>query len=164
MSKFIYKMQSILNLKYKLEEQAKMEFAAARKRLTEEEEKLEALILRKGGYEEEGRKLRSAGLHVQKLKENRDAIARMDEFIVWQRASVAAAEKELEKERQKFTKVMQERKVQEKLREKAFEDFLREENARESKEVDELTSYTYGHALADHTGAVGNEGDGNAEY
>jgi len=34
--------------------------------------------------------------------------------------------------------------VQEKLREKAFETFIKEENARESKEVDELTSYTYG--------------------
>ena len=30
MSKFVYRMQNILNLKYKLEEQAKMEFAAAR--------------------------------------------------------------------------------------------------------------------------------------
>ena len=43
MAKFIYRMQNILNLKLKLEEQQKMEFAAARKRLDEEEEKLELL-------------------------------------------------------------------------------------------------------------------------
>ena len=39
---------------------------------------------------------------------------------------------------------MQERKINEKLTENAFEVFIREENARESKEVDELVSYTYG--------------------
>ena len=39
---------------------------------------------------------------------------------------------------------MQESKTQEKLREKAFEQFVKEENKRESKEIDELVSYTYG--------------------
>ena len=32
----------------------------------------------------------------------------------------------------------------EKLKEKAFEKFLQEENAKESKEIDELVSFTYG--------------------
>lgn len=144
MSKFIYKMQSILSLKYKMEEQAKLSFAAARRRLDEEEEKLDILAGRKRDYEDEGRRLRSDSLNVQKLKDNRDAISQMEEFIVWQRKAVETAEKELEIEREKFTQVMQERKIQEKLREKAFEEFIMEENARESKEVDELTSYTYG--------------------
>lgn len=53
MAKFIYRMQNILNLKLKLEEQQKMEFAAARKRLDEEEDKLHLLFRRKEGYEEE---------------------------------------------------------------------------------------------------------------
>ena len=39
---------------------------------------------------------------------------------------------------------MQERKTHEKLSEEAFEDFKKEIGAQESKEVDELTSYTYG--------------------
>ena len=34
--------------------------------------------------------------------------------------------------------------MHEKLREKAFVEFVREENAAEHKAVDELTSYTYG--------------------
>lgn len=41
---------------------------------------------------------------------------------------------------------MQESKTQERLREKAFEEFMREENAREAREVDELVSYTHGSA------------------
>ena len=39
---------------------------------------------------------------------------------------------------------MQERKTQEKLYENAFAEFMQEENAREGREVDELTSYKYG--------------------
>ncbi len=144
MSKFIYRMQNILNLKLKLEEQQKMEFAAARKRLDEEEEKLELLFGRKAGYEEEGRRLREDSLNVQDIRDNRNAILQMDEYIAYQKVQVSKAEAELEKERQKLKEAMQERKIQEKLRENAFQIFMKEENAREGKEVDELVSYTYG--------------------
>ena len=144
MAKFFYRMQNILNLKYKLEDQAKMEFAVARRRLTEEEEKLEALFCRKGEYEEEGRRLREDTFAVLDILENRNAILQMDEFIELQKLEVAKAEEALEAERQKLQEVMQERKIHEKLREKAFEAFMKEENARESKEIDELVSYTYG--------------------
>ena len=39
---------------------------------------------------------------------------------------------------------MKEVKVQEKLREHAFEEFVEEQKAVESKEIDELVSYRYG--------------------
>ena len=51
-------MQSILNIKEKIQEQARMEFASARIRLDEEEEKLRLLLERKEGYQEQGRILR----------------------------------------------------------------------------------------------------------
>lgn len=43
MAKFIYRMQNILNIKYKLEESAKQEYAEARQALAAEEQKLDAL-------------------------------------------------------------------------------------------------------------------------
>lgn len=144
MAKFIYRMQNILNLKLKLEEQQKMEFAAARKRLDEEEDKLHLLFRRKEGYEEEGRRLREDNLNVQDILDNRNALLQMDDYIAFQRIQVSKAEAKLEEERQKLQEAVQDRKIQEKLRENAFEVFIREENARESKEVDELVSYTYG--------------------
>ena len=144
MAKFIYRMQNILNLKLKLEEQQKMEVAAARKRLDEEEDKLHLLFRRKEGYEEEGRRLREDNLNVQDILDNRNALLQMDDYIAFQRIQVSKAEAKLEEERQKLQEAVQERKIQEKLRENAFEVFVREENARESKEVDELVSYTYG--------------------
>ena len=144
MAKFIYRMQSILNIKLKMEEQAKMEFAAARVYLDEEEEKLAELVRRKEAYEEKGRELRRDSLQVLDILENRDAIATMDEFIAIQQENVRKAEKQLEEARIKLQTAMQESKTQEKLKEKAFEEFMHEENAREAKEVDELTSYTHG--------------------
>ena len=43
-----------------------------------------------------------------------------------------------------------ERRTHEILRENAFEEFLLEEKAAESKEIDQLTSYTYGQKLAEN--------------
>lgn len=144
MAKFIYRMQSILDIKQKMEEQAKMEFAAARMRLNEEEEKLQYFIERKENYEQQGRELLKDSLHVRSIMENTDAIARMKEFVEQQQLVVRKAEKQLDVARERLKEAMQESKTHEKLKEKAFEAFVREENAKEAKEVDELTSYTYG--------------------
>ena len=146
MARFIYRMQSILNIKEKMEEQAMMEFAAARMRLDEEELKLQALIERKESYEEQGRELRRHALKVMDIMENREAIGVIDEFILVQREQIRIAERALENARDKLKTAMQESKTQERLREKAFEEFMREENAREAREVDELVSYTHGSA------------------
>jgi len=143
MARFIYRMQSILNIKAKMEEQAKIEFGAARARLNEEEEKLENLIARKAGYEETGRSLQKDSLKVREIIENRDAIERMKEFIQTQELCVKKAEEQLEEARAKLQDARQESRTQERLREKAFEEFMHEENAREAKEIDELTSYTH---------------------
>lgn len=144
MSKFIYRMQNILNIKYKLEDQAKTEFMLANQVLREEEEKLQKLKERKNGYEEEVRKLLQNNLQVERIKENREAIVRMSEFITEQLDRVKEAQHQADLKAAKLTEVMQERKAQENLKEKAFENFLQEENARESKEIDELVSFTYG--------------------
>ena len=42
---------------------------------------------------------------------------------------------------------MQERKAHEKLKENAFQDFVKEELAAESREIDQLTTYTHGQKL-----------------
>lgn len=144
MAKFRYRMQSILNIQYQLETQAKMEFGRAQMRLMEEEEKLQRLIDRKEAYLEEGRRMRSDVLHVNDLKDNRNAVLIMDGMIEAQRGQVARAQEVVEAARLKLQEVMQERKMHERLKEKALEQFMREENTAEGKAVDELTSYTYG--------------------
>ena len=144
MAKFRYRMQSILNIKYQLENQAKMDLGRAQVRLMEEEEKLQTLIDRKEAYLEEGRRMRSKTLHVSELRDNSNAVSVMDEMIDRQKEQVAKAEEAVEAARVRLQEVMQERKMHERLKENALEQFRREENAAEFKSVDELTSYTYG--------------------
>ncbi len=144
MAKFRYRMQSILNIKYQFETQAKMEVGRAQMRLNEEQDKLQNLIDRKAAYLEEGRQIRKKALKVNDLRDNRNAMLIMDELIAAQRFEVRKAEKALEAARAKLTQIMQERKMHEKLKEKALVQFLEEEKAAEAKVVDELTSYTYG--------------------
>ena len=90
MAKFRYRMQSILEIKKKLEEQAKNEFAAARAALNEEEDKLEQLKKRKEAYEDEGRALRENTLNIMDIIENKEALLRMDEFIADQQLNEVA--------------------------------------------------------------------------
>lgn len=144
MAKFQYRMQSILNIKLKMEEQAKMQFAQAQAKLNEEEAKLQALKDRKSVYEAELKRLLLEKLDLLKIEEMQNAVMRMEEFIVLQQREVDKASRALEREREKLTEVMVERKSHEKLKENAFEQFMQELNSAEGKEIDELTSYTYG--------------------
>ena len=47
MARFVYRMQSILNIKLKTEDQARMEFGAAKHRLDLETDRLEQLMERR---------------------------------------------------------------------------------------------------------------------
>ena len=57
---------------------------------------------------------------------------------------MATAQKNLETARIRMQNAITERKIHEKLRENAFEKFVKEEAMNEAKEIDELTSYKYG--------------------
>lgn len=144
MAKFIYRMQNILNIKNRLEEQAKIEFAIANRNLMEEEEKLALLYKRKTAYEDEIKRLLDDKLQLSKIRENEAAVEVMKDLIEAQILQVKAAERKVEVARAKLQNAMQERKMHDRLREQQFEEFVQEENAKESKEIDELTSYRYG--------------------
>ena len=81
MARFRYSMQSILNIKMKMETQAKQEFSAARAALDQEEERLKQLFQRKDGYEQRAQELLAGALDVGKIEENRTAIQRMEDYL-----------------------------------------------------------------------------------
>ncbi len=144
MAKFKYRMQNILNVKLQLETQAKMELGRQQALLREEQDRLKNLEDRKEDYLEEGRRIRGDVLNAGQLRDNANAISAMDDLILAQEDRVDEALLRVEQARAKLQEVMQDRKMHEKLKEKAFEQFMGEEKAAEGKAVDELTSYTYG--------------------
>ncbi len=144
MARFRYSLQSILDIKLKMETQAKQEFSMAKILLDEENRKLEMLFQRKAEYEDEARELLSGTLKVREIEDSQNAILTMEQYIILQKERVTIAQKRLDEAREKMTELMKERKTHETLQEKAFEEFLWEENKQESKSIDELTSYSYG--------------------
>ena len=148
MAKFRYKMQSILDVKEKLENKAKQDFAQANARLDAEKVKLVELQKRRSYYMEEGLRLRLEKIDIRKIRENKMAVLKMDEYIKNQMVQINLASREVEKARSELQTLMQERKAHEKLKENAFEEFMKEEQAQESKEIDQLTTYTHGQKIA----------------
>ena len=143
MARFRYRMQNILNIKLKLEDQEK-NFARARNRLTEEEEILKGYQEKRDYIAREGVRMRTEKIDLLKIKENTALASYYDDQIRSQKVKVATAQKNLETARIRMQNAITERKIHEKLRENAFEKFVKEEAMNEAKEIDELTSYKYG--------------------
>lgn len=144
MTRFSFRLESILQIKIKLEEQAKMEFAAAKMRLNEEEDKLQALKDRKEAYEQELKRLYMGNLDVRRINSTSAAIEVTETQINTQAFAVKKAEKKVAAASDKLSTVMQERKSMEKLKENKLAEYMREYNEEESKQTDELISYQYG--------------------
>ena len=133
MARFKYKMQNILELKMKLEEQQKMALVTARINLNDEEDKLEGLYARKRSYEESLRESYKNKLNVNAIKMGALAYESMDYFIGLQKIEVKKAAGKVELEQNKMSEAMKERKIQEKLREKAFSKYGTDTNKEEWK-------------------------------
>ncbi len=148
MARFRYRMQNILDVKQKLETQAKNEYAAANMALLEEEEKLEKLKDHAAFLEDEGRRLvQLDSLSIRDIEDNKLSRELNKEAIANQRQAIKRAEKVLEEKHLAMVEMMKDVKTHEILRERAFEEFLMEEKAEESKQIDQLTSYTYGQRM-----------------
>ena len=144
MARFNYRMQNILGLMENFEEQAKQNFADKRRILSEEEEALATLNDKKAKLNEEAKKLRLGAIDVRKIKENDYEKKFIDEEIKKQKVKVHVANKNLENARLRMQEAIKNRKMHEKLKENAFEQFMAEEAAKEIREIDGLTSYVYG--------------------
>lgn len=143
MAKFRYRMQNILDIKMKLESQAKIAYGIANQKYLEEQKKLQEIVLRRASYERVLKESMMGAIDIKQVSHARSDVNTMKTIMRRQMIEVHKAEMQLEDARRKLNEVMMERKTHEKLKEKAFEQFQKELNAEESKEIDQLVSYTY---------------------
>lgn len=143
MAKFIYRMQNILNLQTKLENEAKIQLTMANNALRVEQEKLEKIYRDIEGYEDRIRSFNGGVLDVQELKRCNDAIAVKKIEAKEQKGNVAKAQTGVDRAMKRVQETMLERKTQETLRDKAFEVFKKEVEDAESKEIDQVVSFQY---------------------
>ena len=143
MAKFRYRMQNILEVKMKLESQAKIAYGIANQNYLEEQKKLQQIVLRRSSYEKILKESMMGTIDVREVAHARADVNAIKTIMRRQMIEVHKAEKIMEDARKALNEIMMERKTHEKLREKAFEQFMEELKAEESKEIDQLVSYTY---------------------
>ena len=123
MAKFIFKMDNILSIKEKLEDQAKAEYGMELVKLREEEEKKLRLEAQKIGYEEKLTQALQDYLEMQKIRRLENAIEVMKFQIKLQQHVIAQQEARVAKA-------------------KALS-----ETSYYQKEIDELVSFRHGNGI-----------------
>ena len=74
MAKFIFKLQSILDIKLKLESQAKIAYSQANAKLRKEEAALQMLITQRSVYEKKAVDLVNGVISIRDIRENKQSI------------------------------------------------------------------------------------------
>lgn len=144
MNQFKFRMESVLNIKQKLEDQEKAMFSIAMGNLSQEEAKLNAFFMKKNSYEQKLCTLIGAKLILLEIRNYEMALKNIKEQILLQQMAVNRAKKQVELARLRLKDAMLERKTFEKLKEKQWTLYQEEFEQEERKQVDELVSYTYG--------------------
>lgn len=143
MAKFVYRMENVLKLKEQIENQRQMEFIAAQNKVYEEEEKMKELVNRYRQYLNEQKEMATSKINVVKLRQLGEEIEVTKDLIKAAAVQVKVAKKNMEVSQNRLAEAVKERKIQEKLKEKAFESFKQELNKEEMKEIDEVISFNY---------------------
>ncbi len=144
MDKFIFRLENILDIKRKFEEQQKNEFMQAMKQLSIEEARLLELCNKRELVYIKAKRSREQALQIRKLQESVQEIKYVEDAIKEQQKQVRRSKQRADKEQEKLAEMMKERKTYEQLREREFEQYKLDLQAEEMKEIDELTSYQYG--------------------
>jgi flagellar FliJ protein len=141
--KFVFKLQAVLNLKKQIEENLKNELGKAVQELERQKKKLMDIELERATYYQEINDKSSSGISVGKLKEFSSYISHLNEKIKQQKNNIKRAQKTVDKYREQLIIAVQERKMMEKLREKKYAEFMKEQQREEQKAIDEIASFNY---------------------
>ena len=141
MAKFTFKLQSILNLKEKLEEQKKIELGNATTYLIQQEALLKTLQSSLEDLIDELYGKNGKSVYAKELVKLNVAIKYYEEEIQNQKEVILKAQKMVEQKREALNKALIEKKTFEKLKEFALEKYFLEEQLQANKQLDEIISY-----------------------
>lgn len=143
MSGFNFRLQTLLDLKLRLEDNLKNELGKAIKNL---EEQKELLCRQENKLDEQishAREEASKGITVAKLREYNMYMSFLKQQIQMSEENVKNARKTADKYRERLARALQERRALEKLKERKYEEFLKEQLKHEQVLNDEITSYKF---------------------
>ena len=141
MKKFKFKLQSLMNLRERREEEAKKNYRESLKKINDEENKLLEMKTELKKFESEYQKTISINpelmsqfyLYYEKLEHN----------VIEQREQVALAKQEMEINKKNLIEARKERKKIEKIKENELERYLDEVKKAEQKFIDEIATQKF---------------------
>lgn len=135
-----FKLEKVLNYKESIENVKKGEYGAVSNKLKKAESKLmkyqdnkEVLISEKNNMK--------TNTSIRNLKMYNDYVKIISDDIKRQEKVILQINKELKDAKEELMKAMQEKKTLEKLKEKGYDEFVKESNKDEEKVIDALNSF-----------------------
>lgn len=146
MAGFQFRMAGFLGIKEKIEEQKKLEYGKALKKLDDERNLLNLLNDKKNNVIYSMRESINLGIHTFELKRYNDYIDYIKKRIVEQEDAVDKAKDFAETKRIELVEAVKERKMLEVIKENDRIEYNKEQLLKEQKIVDEIVSYQYNNA------------------
>ncbi len=146
MAGFQFRMAGFLGIKEKIEEQKKLEYGKALKKLDDERNLLNLLNDKKNNVIYSMRESINLGIHTFELKRYNDYIDYIKRRIVEQEDAVDKAKEFAETKRVELVEAVKERKMLEVIKENDRIEYNKEQLLKEQKIVDEIVSYQYNNA------------------
>ncbi len=143
MQRFAFRLGSVLKLKTQMEDNAKNNLARATKELENQKVYLEELKNVNDASINSLTEEVDEGIPVYRVRLYNNYFSLMKEKIVNQKENVNIAEHNVDTNREVLVKAMQERKVLEKLKDKKFEEYVKDQNKAEQIGIDELNSFKF---------------------
>lgn len=143
MNKFGFRLESVLNLRTQLEDNAKNSLARATIELMKQKNCLEELDDISNSSMDSLNSEVDQGIPVYKLKSYNNYLSFLKIKIRNQKENVNNAQKDVDIHREDLVKAMQDRKIIEKLKEKKYQDYTKEQNKAEQILIDELNSFKF---------------------
>jgi flagellar protein FliJ len=155
MAKFIFKLQPLLNIKEQMEEQLKNELGKAIQKLEAEKQVYRKLEQQRVECIFNAGSEASQGVRVDKLKDYSSYITFLKKKMEKQKENINLVQKNVDNYREQLIRVVQEKEMLEKLKEKKYREFLDEQQELEQKLIDEVVNYKYNKQVTGDTNGEG---------
>ena len=138
---FRFKLQRVLDLKLKQEDEKKNQIATLMQAIKTKEDELEALISEKKQKEFSLNDNRKRGISILEIRNINQYLLFLDKKINTLRFEISYLESNLNQKRLEYLELQKERKTFEKLKEKDYEKYLYNEKKEEEKMIDQIVTF-----------------------
>ena len=143
MTHFRYRLQSILNIREQVENNAKNKLAGQVRKLNEEQKTLKTIYGEKDKCFANIVKVSNEGVNVTRLCQYTHYLSSINCRLDQQIENVNKVSQDVDIHREKLIEAAKDKKILETLKEKKLLEFLQEQLKKEEKRIDEVLSYKY---------------------